>query len=128
MSANHTAGKILITFHVSTHCSLIVFLSMSTSSSPVLCAVLNCFSCVSLFVTLWTLACQTPLVRGILQARILEWVAISSSRRSSRPMDRTCITFVSSFSLAPPGKPRFLSYKCGNGITGKLSKLPLKDA
>ena len=30
-------------------------------------------------------------VRGILQARILEWVAISSSRASSLPRDRTCI-------------------------------------
>ena len=34
-------------------------------------------------------------VHGILQARILEWVAISFSRESSRPRDRTqifCIT------------------------------------
>ena len=30
-------------------------------------------------------------VRGILQSRILEWVAISSSRGSSRPRDRTHI-------------------------------------
>ena len=29
-------------------------------------------------------------VHGILQTRILEWVAISSSRGSSRPRDRTC--------------------------------------
>ena len=29
---------------------------------------------------------------GILQARILEWVAISSSRGSSRPRDPTCIS------------------------------------
>ena len=33
---------------------------------------------------------------GILQARILEWVAISFSRRSSLPRDRTCISYVSS--------------------------------
>ena len=33
-------------------------------------------------------------VHGILQARILEWVAISFSRGSSRPRDRTCISFV----------------------------------
>ena len=34
-------------------------------------------------------------VHGILQARMLEWVAISFSRRSSRPRDQThipCIT------------------------------------
>ena len=34
-------------------------------------------------------------VRGILQARILEWVAISSSRGSSRPRDRTRASCVS---------------------------------
>ena len=28
------------------------------------CAVLNCFSCVWLFVTLWTIACQAPLSMG----------------------------------------------------------------
>ena len=31
-------------------------------------------------------------VRGILQARILEWVAIPSSRGSSQPRDQTCIS------------------------------------
>ena len=46
--------------------------------------VLSHFSRVRLFVTLWTVArswgCS---VHGILQARILEWVAISSPRGSS---------------------------------------------
>ena len=32
------------------------------------------------FVTLWTVACQVPLSVEILQARILEWVAMPSSR------------------------------------------------
>ena len=31
-------------------------------------------------------------VHGILQARILEWVAISSSRESFRPRDQTCVS------------------------------------
>ena len=31
-------------------------------------------------------------VRGILQARILEWIAISFSRGSSRPRDRTQVS------------------------------------
>ena len=50
-------------------------------------------------------------VHGILQARILEWVAISSFRGSSRPRDRTrgscCISYnAGSFLTAePPGKP-----------------------
>ena len=57
-------------------------------------------NCVHLFATPWTAACQTlcgPMdqsppgssVHGILQARILEWAAISSSRGSSRPRART---------------------------------------
>ena len=33
-------------------------------------------------------------VRGILQARILEWVATPSSRGSSQPRDRTHVSFV----------------------------------
>ena len=37
--------------------------------------------------TPWTAAHQAPLVHGILQARILEWVAISTSRGSSPPRD-----------------------------------------
>ena len=32
---------------------------------------------------------------GIFQARILEWFAISSSRRTSRPRDRTCVSCTS---------------------------------
>ena len=33
-------------------------------------------------------------VHGILQARILEWVAMPSSRGSSRPRDQTCVSYV----------------------------------
>ena len=33
-------------------------------------------------------------VHGILQARILEWVAMPSSRRSSWPRDWTCISYI----------------------------------
>ena len=40
-------------------------------------------SCVQLCVTPWTVAHQAPLSLGILQARILEWVAMPSSRGSS---------------------------------------------
>ena len=45
------------------------------------------FSHVLLFATPWTIACQTPLSLGILQARLLEWVAMLSSRGSSQPTD-----------------------------------------
>ena len=40
----------------------------------------------------WTGAHQAPLSMGILQARILEWVAMPSSWGSSRPRDRTRIS------------------------------------
>ena len=50
-------------------------------------------------------------VHGILQARILEWVAMSTSRGSSWPRDRTCISYISCngrwvffLPLVPPGK------------------------
>ena len=39
-------------------------------------------------------------VHGILQARILEWVAMPSSRGSSQPRDRTCISSVSRYSVS----------------------------
>ena len=50
-------------------------------------------------------------VRGILQARILEWVAMPSSRGSSQPRDQTRVSLsllhwqVGSLPLAPPGMP-----------------------
>ena len=42
----------------------------------------------------WTVAHQTPLSMGILQARTLEWVAMPSSRGSSQPMDRTQVSHI----------------------------------
>ena len=47
-------------------------------------------------------------VCGISQVRILNWVAISSSRGSSWPRDRvsiSCIRQMDALPLAPPGKP-----------------------
>ena len=51
-----------------------------------------------LSLTLWDPKDCGPLgssVHGILQARILEWVAMPSSRESSQLKDQTCISFVS---------------------------------
>ena len=56
---------------------------------------LSCFSCVQLCVTLWTVRPPGFSVHGILQVRILEWVAMPSSRGSSQPRDRTHISCVS---------------------------------
>ena len=55
----------------------------------------KCLSEVSwLFATPWTVAHQVPLVWGILQARILEWLAIPFSRGSSRPRDQTWVSCI----------------------------------
>ena len=49
---------------------------------------------VQLFATPWTIALPGSSVRGILQARVLEWAAISFSRGSSQPSDRTRVSRV----------------------------------
>ena len=52
-------------------------------------------------------SCQAPLSMGILQARILEWVARPSSRGSSRPRDQTQVSCIAVrfFTVEPLGKP-----------------------
>ena len=65
-------------------------------------------------------ACSPPgaSAHGTFQARILEWVAISSSRGSSRPRDRTPVSHVSCigrqflYCFPPPEK---LPFKCNKG-------------
>jgi len=57
-------------------------------------SVLSHFSHVLLFATPWTVAYHAPLSMGILQTRILEWVAMRSSRGSSWPRNRTSISYV----------------------------------
>ena len=56
---------------------------------------LSHLSCVWLCTTLWPEARQAPLFMGILQARILKWVPMPSSRRSSWIRDWTRISYVS---------------------------------
>ena len=51
------------------------------------------FGCVWLFETPWTVVHQAPLSVE-LWTRILEWVAISSSKGSSQPRDRICSSCV----------------------------------
>ena len=51
-------------------------------------------SCVGLFATPWTVTHQAPLSIGILQAGILEWTAMPSSRGSSQPRDQTQVSHV----------------------------------
>ena len=80
--------------------------------------ILSRFSCDWLFVTPWTAASRSS-VHGILQARILEWVAMPSSRGFSWPRDQTCVSYVSCFGrqplplpLAPSGKPILNTVVC----------------
>ena len=54
-------------------------------------------------------------VLGVSPARILEWVAISSSRGSSRPRDQICVSRVSCivgrhYHLSHQGSPKKMSY------------------
>ena len=55
-------------------------------------------------------------VRGISQARILDWVAISFTRGSSWPRDQTqvsCVSYTAGgfFTAKPPGKPQHIFLK-----------------
>ena len=54
--------------------------------------VLSRFSHIWLFVIPWTIACQDSLSMGILQARILKWVAMPSFRGSSWSRAQTPIS------------------------------------
>ena len=74
--------------------------------------VLCCASSLShvlLFVTLWTVALQAPLSMGIVQARILESVAMPSSRGSSQPRDWTQSTALQADPL-PSEPPSVFSF------------------
>ena len=77
-----------------------------------LCRCVCChFSCVWLCNSI---DCSLPgsSVHGILQARILEWVAMPSSRGSSQPRDQTHISCIAGgfFTAEPLTKPRPLPY------------------
>ena len=74
------------------------FLCVDAQSCPTLCNPMDCSP-------------PGSSVHGILQARILEWSAISFSRRSSPPRDQTSVTCMSPgfagrfFTTEPLGKP-----------------------
>ena len=65
-----------------------------TQSCPTLCHPLDCSP-------------PGSSIHEVFQARILEWVAISYSRGSFQPRDRTCIPCIAGefFTAEPPGKP-----------------------
>ena len=82
----------------------------SSSLLGVHACMLSCFSLVWLC---GPMDCSPPAssVHGILQARMLEWVARPYSKGSSQPRDWICISYVDShrqvgsLPLMPPGKP-----------------------
>ena len=86
-------------------------------------SVLVCVLVTQLCLTLWEpMDWDLPgsSVHGILQARILEWVAISFSRRSSWPRDRTHLGLLHCRQILyhlPPGKPTVWGERVINQIT-----------
>ena len=86
-------------------------------------------------VMLWTIACQAPTSMRILQAKMLEWVAMPSSRGSSQPRDPTQSLALHEDSLLsePPGKPKntgvgSLSFYRGTFYTGIEPGFPTLDS
>ena len=77
-------------------CSLcLLTVSSIVSYLPFSAVKVKSLSCVQLFATPWTVDYHTPgIFHGIFQARVLEWVAISCSRGSSRPRDRTWVSCI----------------------------------
>ena len=63
-------------------------------------------------------------VHGIFQARVLEWVAISFSRRSPRPRDRTRVSTLQAGALPsePPGKPKKSRERVNSTVRWGLSR------
>ena len=76
----------------------IVLCGSVTKSSPILCDPMDC-------------SLPGSSVYGIFQARVLEWVTISFSRRSSQPRDQTHVSCLAGrfFTTEPPGKPNYFS-------------------
>ena len=74
----------------------------------------NWLSHVWLFVTSWT-------VHGILQARILEWVAVPLSRRFSQPRNQARVSCIKGgfFTSWYQGSPLYNTWKVRAGLTKK---------
>ena len=62
-------------------------------------------------------------VYGILQVRILQWITISSSRRSSQPRDQTQASHIAGrlFTAEPLRKPKITIYP-SNPTSGQICK------
>ena len=72
------SSPLVYTLYVKLHS---VHFSSVAQSCPTLCDPMDC-------------SLPGSSIRGILQTRVLEWVAISFSRRSSQPRDRTQVSYI----------------------------------
>ena len=72
-------------------------LSLTQHSDQIVCACVCAKLLQSCLALCDSMDCSPPgsYVHGILQAGILDWVAMPSSRASSQPRDQTCISYVS---------------------------------
>ena len=89
-------GMVLCWFTLCFHPPSWFFAFLSPAWERMCVCMLNRFSPLWLFVILRTVACQDPRSMGILQARILEWVAKPSLQGSSQPRDRTQVSHIAS--------------------------------
>ena len=80
-------------------------------------------SFVQLFVTPWTATCWVPLSIGILQARILEWVASLSSQGFSQPRDQTQLFALQVDSLLSESQGKSCKYKSVKQSVQSLSHI-----
>ena len=71
----------------------IAYYVATVNCNTALCCAVS-LSRIRLFATPWTVAHQAPLSMGVLQARILEWVAMPSSRGFSHPRDQTQVSCI----------------------------------
>ena len=88
---------------------------------------LSHFSRVQLCATLWAVSPPSSSAHGILQRRILEWVAMPSSRGSPQPRDQTRLLYLlhwqaGSLPLVLPGKPHMYSQHLRNSKGHRVEK------
>ena len=85
-------------------------------------------SSVQLFETLWTIAQQAPLSFGILQARILEWVAVPPPGDRPHPgiKPRSPALQADSLPSEPPGK-NYWNLIPNNSTLWRLNELHLTE-
>ena len=77
---------------------LVTWLEQTTQWSIIsrcTCVCAQSLNNVRLFETPWAVSYQTPLSMGILQQRILEWVAMHTSRGFSQPKDQSRVSCIS---------------------------------